>query len=193
MTAKTLSQKLFEKGKVFTVSNGLSTLRLFGGFYLYTVTINHQVWLAIIVTLILTVTDFLDGYFARRFNQVSELGKVLDPLADKIAIALGMIALYQGYGLPFWIVALIIGRDIVIVLGSLLLMSRLPYVTPSAMPGKIAVTIIALLFLVFLLGIKPLQLPLLILTLLGILVSSGFYAYRFFKKLSTNHTESDAL
>ncbi len=189
MVPPTLTQKLFEKGKVYTISNGLSLLRLLGSFYLYYQTIHHRAWIALGVAILLIITDFLDGYFARLLNQVSELGKVLDPIADKVGIGLGVFALYLEYGLPFWVMALIIGRDIAIVLGSLVLMSRLPYVVPSAMPGKIAVTILAFLFLVYLLEIYPLQYPLLILSVLAIAVSSAFYGYRFLKTVTHESTE----
>jgi len=181
----TLSQKIIEKGKVFTFSNFLSFIRLIGAFYLYYLTINEYSEGALLLILALIITDFADGYFARKLNQVSEMGKVLDPLADKFCVGLGVFALYQAYGLPLWITALIIGRDIAILIGSVVLISRLPYVTPSAWPGKIAVTIISLLFLVYL--VEPLaafRFPLEILALLAIIVSSSHYIFIFYKKLN---------
>ncbi len=180
----TLSRNLFEKGKVFTLSNLLSFLRLLGAFYLYRVTVQRQLWLTLTVTLILVISDYADGYFARKLKQVSEMGKVLDPLADKFCVALGIIALYQHYGLPLWITALIIGRDVLIILGSLLLLTRLPHVTPSAMPGKIAVVILSLLFLSYILEIGALQTPLQILTLVMLAASAAHYAYKFWKKFA---------
>lgn len=184
MELTTLTRKIFEKGKIFTLSNLLSLLRLLGAFYLYHVTAQKNLLLTLIVTLILIATDFADGFFARKFNQVSEMGKVLDPLADKFCAALGMLALYQYYGLPLWITVVIIGRDILIVLGSLILMSRLPYVTPSAMPGKIAVTILSFLFLSYILEIEPFQIPLQVLTFLALLISAAHYGYKFLLKLT---------
>lgn len=181
-----LFQKIFEKGKVFTFSNFLSLLRLFGGLYLYDATIRHDTIWVLLLTLVFILTDFADGYFARKFNQVSELGKVLDPLADKVCVALGIIALNLEYGLPLWVMLLVIGRDVLIILGSIILMSRLPYVTPSAMPGKITVTILSLMFLSYILEIEPLQFPLEILTLLAIIVSAVHYGYRFLQKLSAD-------
>lgn len=180
----TLSRNLFEKGKVFTLSNLLSFLRLLGAFYLYRVTVQRQLWLTLTVTLLLIISDFADGYFARKFKQVSEMGKVLDPLADKFCVALGIIALYQHYGLPLWITALIIGRDVLIILGSLLLLTRLPYVTPSAMPGKIAVVVLSLLFLSYILEMQPFQGPLQILTLATLAASAAHYAYKFWKQFT---------
>lgn len=180
----TLSQKLIEKGKVFTLSNFLSFIRLIGAFYLYYLVINHLTEAALLLTFVLIVTDFADGYFARKLNQVSELGKVLDPIADKFCVGLAIIALYQEYGLPFWITALIIGRDVAILIGSLVLVSRLPYVTPSAWPGKIAVSIISFLFLAYLVeALAAFRFPLEILAIISIIVSSLHYIYVFYKKL----------
>ena len=155
-----------------------------GAFYLYYLAIQLNSTGAIILTGVLIVTDFADGYFARKLNQVSEMGKVLDPLADKFCIGLGVLALYQAYGLPFWITALIIGRDIAILLGSMVLISRLPYVTPSAWPGKIAVTVISLMFLSYLVdAFAPWRFPLEILSLLAVVVSSAHYVFVFYQKL----------
>lgn len=192
MEAPNLFHKIFEKGKVFTLSNFLSLLRLVGAFYLYHVTARKELELTLIVTLILIITDFADGYFARKMHQVSEMGKILDPLADKVCVGLGIFALYQYYGLPLWITVVIIGRDILIVLGSLVLMSRLPYVTPSAMPGKIAVTILSLLFLSYILELKPFLFPLEILTFLALLISAAHYGYKFVRRLiKTKISEGD--
>lgn len=186
-----LFQKIFEKGKVFTLSNFMSFIRLVGAFYLYDVASRKELGLTLIVTLILIATDFADGYFARKLNQVSEMGKILDPIADKFCAALSMLALYQYYGLPLWITVVIIGRDVLIVLGSLILMTRLPYVSPSAMPGKIAVTVISLLFLSYIVEFEPAQFPLEILTFLALLVSALDYGRKFLSRLSKeNFTES---
>ena len=177
-----LIDKIFEKGKVFTLSNFMSFIRLVGSFYLYHLTVNKDLQPTLILTFALIFTDFADGYFARKFNQVSEMGKVLDPLADKFCAAMVMIALYQAYGLPFWVVGVVIGRDVLILLGSIFLITKLPYVTPSAMPGKIAVSAVAALFLVYLLDFDPLKTPLEWLVFLMVVISFAHYVYLFFKK-----------
>ena len=65
------------------------------------------------VTLFLAAaaTDFFDGYYARRWNQVSRLGKLLDPLADKLLISAALIALVENHLAPAWAVVIIIGRE----------------------------------------------------------------------------------
>lgn len=182
MTKRPLIDKLFEKGKVFTFSNFLSLLRLPLGILIYYLIFNRMVEMAILFVAIGIISDFADGYFARKWNQVSEMGKVLDPLGDKFLIALGCIALYQSYGLPLWVVVVIIGRDILILAGSILLVTRLPFVTPSNMAGKITVTLISLLCLVYLLEIDLLKLPFQILTIIAIIISGLSYAKNFYRQ-----------
>ncbi|NIW78538.1 MAG: hypothetical protein GWN16_03350, partial [Calditrichae bacterium] len=86
MAQQKLSQKIFERGKVFTISNLLSLLRLVGSFYLYYVIVQKNWQMSILLSAIMIITDYADGYFARKLNQISEMGKILDPLADKVCI-----------------------------------------------------------------------------------------------------------
>ena len=60
------------------------------------------------------VTDFLDGFFARRYGEVTTLGKLLDPLADKILVSVTMVMLIPLDRIPAWIVMLIIAREIAV-------------------------------------------------------------------------------
>lgn len=70
-------------------------------------------------------TDWVDGYVARRTNQVSELGKVLDPVADRLAIAAGLIAIMIRGALPLWAGLAVILRDVaVLIVGAALLAGR---------------------------------------------------------------------
>src|SRR5436309_428134 len=69
-------------------------------------------------------TDWVDGTIARRTGQVSELGKVLDPVADRLAIAAALIALVVRKAFPLWAALLILVRDALILLAGLALLSR---------------------------------------------------------------------
>lgn len=178
-----LKNKLFRREQIFTFSNLLSFLRLLLGAVIYWFIKSRNLEVALPLIFIAIISDFLDGYMARRLNQISEVGKVLDPLADKFCIALGSIAIYQSYGLPLWVVVVIIGRDLLIILGSLLLMGKLNYVVPSAQPGKLTVSVISLLLLSYLFQISVLYVPLQILTLLFIVVSAAHYGFRFVKSV----------
>lgn len=71
-------------------------------------------WVALSLFLIAALTDWLDGYLARRLNQVTPLGKFLDPLTDKILIIAPLLVLIERQQLPAWTVLIIIIREIVI-------------------------------------------------------------------------------
>lgn len=66
---------------------------------------------ALIVFLAAAATDMLDGYLARRWKQVTTVGTLLDPIADKLLISAAMISLVQIRMLPGWLVILVIGRE----------------------------------------------------------------------------------
>ena len=70
--------------------------------------------LAIALFLMAALTDIVDGHLARRRNQVSTLGKFLDPIADKLLISAALIVLVEKQLAPSWVVAIIIGREFVI-------------------------------------------------------------------------------
>jgi cardiolipin synthase (CMP-forming) len=100
--------------RVLTIPNILSLARL--------ATVPVFVWLfvtdrtnaAVTLYAIAAWTDFFDGYLARRFNSVSELGKLLDPLADRVFIVALAVALVARDVLPLWLALTIIARDVVI-------------------------------------------------------------------------------
>ncbi len=76
---------------------------------------------ALALVLLAGLTDWLDGFTARRLAVSGRLGAILDPLADKILLVTLFIILASVRRVPEWLVALVIGRDLVIVLGALLL------------------------------------------------------------------------
>ncbi|HSY74912.1 MAG TPA: CDP-alcohol phosphatidyltransferase family protein [Dongiaceae bacterium] len=78
--------------------------------------------LAILSFAVTAILDGVDGYIAKRYNQISELGKILDPLADKLLLISGIVTLSFNHGnflgqIPLWITGTIIGRDLLILLG----------------------------------------------------------------------------
>ncbi len=66
---------------------------------------------ALAVFIVAALTDFVDGYVARRFNQITNLGKLLDPVADKILVVSALIAFVDLAEIPGWVVIVIISRD----------------------------------------------------------------------------------
>ena len=70
--------------------------------------------LAIIIFLVAALTDILDGHLARRRDQVSKLGKFLDPIADKLLISAALIVLVEKHLAPSWAVVVILGREFIV-------------------------------------------------------------------------------
>jgi CDP-diacylglycerol--glycerol-3-phosphate 3-phosphatidyltransferase len=70
-----------------------------------------QEWVALAIFLSAAATDLLDGYLARRWKQVTTIGTLLDPIADKLLISAALISLVQVRALPAWMAILIVGRE----------------------------------------------------------------------------------
>nr|AAN46178.1 PgsA [Synechococcus elongatus PCC 7942 = FACHB-805] len=71
-------------------------------------------WVPLVVFLLAAATDWLDGWLARRLNQVSDLGKVLDPLVDKLLVLAPLLVLVAQQVVPTWAVFLILARELTI-------------------------------------------------------------------------------
>ena len=178
-----------KKSDFYTVSNLLSFLRIFLAIPIYLYIANANTEILVLIICIAIVTDILDGYFARKFNQTTELGKILDPTADKVCTTTAFIALTIYQDFPLWLTSLIIIRDAFIVLGSLFILKRDKLVTPSNIPGKVTVFFISVLALVYILHITVLFWPVTILVILSIFVSAYNYLLILLKNLKTNTNE----
>jgi CDP-diacylglycerol---glycerol-3-phosphate 3-phosphatidyltransferase len=76
---------------------------------------NHQQrWIVLTIFLIASLTDWLDGYLARKLNQVTELGKFLDPLVDKLLVLAPLLSLIEIQQIPAWGVFIILARELTI-------------------------------------------------------------------------------
>ncbi|NEN91483.1 MAG: CDP-diacylglycerol--glycerol-3-phosphate 3-phosphatidyltransferase [Okeania sp. SIO3H1] len=99
------------------IPNWITFSRLLGIpliLYILKTPTNQNLWICLVIFLIASVTDFLDGYLARKLNQVSDLGKFLDPLADKLLVLAPLLALIELGKVPAWGVFLILGRELTI-------------------------------------------------------------------------------
>ena len=136
------------KKEIFYISNLISFSRLpllAGAAYFL---INASVPAACVFIVLIWISDLLDGYFARSRNEISELGKIIDPLADKISIIVLLIIMLFLNIIPVWFVIITILRDVLILLGGLYLNSRKNTVLQSNWTGKIAVFTIGLTLLI---------------------------------------------
>jgi cardiolipin synthase (CMP-forming) len=78
----------------------------------------------LVLFVVVVATDWVDGALARATGQVSDLGKVLDPVADRLAIAAGLIALVVADAFPLWAALLILVRDVTVLVAGLVLLSK---------------------------------------------------------------------
>jgi len=101
------------KDRILTVPNLLSLLRLLGVPYFFWLIVGpHSDGIALIVLSVSAATDWLDGYLARRLNQFSRVGELLDPLADRLYILAALAALFIRGLIPIWVVLALVGRDL---------------------------------------------------------------------------------
>jgi CDP-diacylglycerol--glycerol-3-phosphate 3-phosphatidyltransferase len=134
------------KREYLTVSNLLSFARVLLVLPFLIVMLSAiptaRLWGCVILALA-ALTDKLDGYVARRFHQETELGRILDPLADKVGVAaVAIILLYLG-SLPLWFVGTLVVRDLLILAGGLYIKRRTGVVMASNTAGKWTVGVVA--------------------------------------------------
>jgi cardiolipin synthase len=109
--------------RVWTLPNALSVLRLLGvPVFLWLLLGPKEDGWALVILMISGITDWLDGKLARWLNQGSRLGALLDPAADRLYIVCTLVALAIRQVVPVWVVALLLGRELV--LGVMLLVLR---------------------------------------------------------------------
>jgi cardiolipin synthase (CMP-forming) len=109
--------------RVLTVPNAISVARLAGvPVFLWLVLGPQADWWAIALLIVAGISDWLDGKLARAWNQQSRLGQVLDPAADRLYIAATLIGLAIRGIIPWWLVALLAARELVV--GAALLVLR---------------------------------------------------------------------
>ncbi len=135
----------------WTISNVLTVTRillLIPILYLLLDLDNGNRLYAAAFMLVVALTDFLDGRLARRFQQETEFGKIIDPLADKICAGAVVIALAALGDLPAWFMIALIGRDTLILLGGLYIAKTKNVILHSNWAGKGAMGVVAAFLIV---------------------------------------------
>ncbi len=143
-------------GRILTVPNAISVARLAGVPVFLWLVLGPQAdgW-AVGLLVLAGLSDWLDGTIARAWNQQSRLGQVLDPAADRLYIAATLIALAIRAIIPWWLVALLVGRELV--LGVALLVLRRHGYGPLqvSLVGKAATLCLLYAFPLLFLGAHP--------------------------------------
>ena len=128
---------------MWNISNILSISRIILAIPIVWGIINDNIAVILIFSIIAMATDYLDGYYARRLNQITELGKILDPAADKIIIIFAVIAMVYTSRLNLILALCIVLRDILIFAGGIYAKNIIGHVLPSNRFGKWTVTFIS--------------------------------------------------
>jgi cardiolipin synthase len=159
--------------RVLTVPNVLSAIRI-ASIPVFVLLILHEGTEAagLILFALVMATDWVDGFVARRTGQVSNLGKILDPVADRLAIAAGLIALVVAGAFPLWAALAILVRDAIVLVAGLIIAARWKIRLDVRWIGKIAT--FALMFAVWAISWSTLGL-----TLHGLLGFAGWCAFWF--------------
>lgn len=98
--------------EVLTIPNALSALRLVGvPVFLWAILAHHDA-LALVILAASGITDYLDGKIARHYGLVSRLGQLLDPVADRLYIASTLLGLAVRSVIPWWLVFVLLGREV---------------------------------------------------------------------------------
>ncbi len=141
--------------EIYTKSNIISLFRLFLSVPLWFLLDGFNSpnirYITFAVCIIASFSDILDGYLARKYNEVTEFGKIIDPLADKIAVGVIIIKLYLLGQIPVYYFLMIILRDIIIFLGGMFVAKKIGRILPSNALGKITVINIGIVILLIIL------------------------------------------
>ena len=137
--------------------------------------------LAAIIYSLAALTDLLDGYLARRMNVVSVLGKFLDPLCDKIFLAVILVTLLYLKVVPLWAVVLIVLRDFLILLGSYIILRIKSVVEVSNVFGKITGFIFGAMILAFTINLTLIGTVLMYLSIIVMTVAFITYSVNYLR------------
>ena len=136
----------------------------------------YEAWVPFVIIFVSWLTDVLDGYIARHFNMITQLGMVLDPLADKLTQVVFLFALYSKNWIPEIIFYVLTGKEFLMLCGAIFLKKRLKEsIIPANKWGKSATGLFYLSIGLLLLGFDSIAIPLLYLTM--IITIAAFVSY----------------
>ena len=123
------------------IPNILTIIRFILIPFIFISVITNHYFIALIIFTISAITDILDGYIARKFNYITDIGKLLDPLADKLTQISLLLALTMLNILPLWILIIVFVKECIIIISASFLYSKKDVVVYSKWYGKLATTL----------------------------------------------------
>ncbi|MDM7926481.1 MAG: CDP-alcohol phosphatidyltransferase family protein [bacterium] len=143
--------------RIWTIPNGLSLLRLLFLIPILLLMAEGRRHAALVFILLGIATDFIDGWVARRFNQASDLGRMMDPLIDKVNVlsAALLMALSPLYRFPLWYLAFLVVRELSVLAFGLWAVRRKGVVLEANRPGKNSAFFTGVSVALFILGWQP--------------------------------------
>lgn len=152
-TSEPLGTSANPSSKVFTVANVITFCRLLLTIIFLILFVNHKSrYIALTFYAVAAITDFLDGQVARRTQTVSWVGKIMDPIMDRVLLFTGVLGLMITGELPIWVAVFVIGRDAYLFAGSIILQKYQHRPVDVIYVGKFATAFLMTGFCFLLLG-----------------------------------------
>lgn len=169
--------------------NFLSIIRLFLSIPAFYYTYHGQGDLAILIICLGLLTDYLDGYLARKHDLQTKFGLIIDPLSDKIFFISVAIAMLLAGSMPVWFFVIAAARDIAILLGGLVLKGRIKETPESDIFGKFYFASLLVMILLVLAGFEPAVTAGFEMITTALVVSVISYAFKFVSIWKQNTTK----
>ena len=184
------------KDRIWTIPNALSVLRFFLIIPILIALGKGRPWLALFFMAVGLATDSIDGYIARRFDQCSDLGRLLDPVIDKLAVLSVVLFLivHPAYDFPLWYFIFLMVREWIVLTGGLLILRGRQIVMESNRAGKNSAFANGIAVVFHVLGFQPYGRIVLWIAFILTLYSTWSYGKQFLskrKEIGSRHPEPE--